>query len=99
MAFAAMIVLVLLLRRATRLVVDAPEAALDERLVAVRNRLFVLAYQLLAVVVLGVAACLFVFSSGSGIGEPLAGALAWTAFGSALGLPVVVAAVALPDVD
>jgi hypothetical protein len=39
---------------------------------------------------------LFLVSSG-GISEPLATGLAWAAFGSALGLPLVVAAVSLPD--
>jgi hypothetical protein len=84
------------LRRATRLVVDAPAADLADRLVRLRDRLFVLAYQLLAVVAVLVSAVLFVTSSG-GISEPVATALAWAAFGSALGLPLVVAAVSLPD--
>jgi hypothetical protein len=84
------------LRRATRLVVDAPAADLADRLVRLRDRLFVLAYQLLAVVAVLVSAVLFVTSSG-GISEPVATALGWAAFGSALGLPLVVAAVSLPD--
>ncbi|HYJ75116.1 MAG TPA: hypothetical protein VEV65_05910 [Kineosporiaceae bacterium] len=84
------------LRRATRLVVDAPAAHLADRLVRLRDRLFVLAYQLLAVVAVLVSAVLFVGSSG-GLSEPVASALAWAAFGSALGLPLVVAAVSLPD--
>jgi hypothetical protein len=84
------------LRRATRLVVDAPAADLADRLVRLRDRLFVLAYQLLAVVAVLVSAVLFITSSG-GISEPVATALAWAAFGSALGLPLVVAAVSLPD--
>jgi hypothetical protein len=84
------------LRRATRLVIDATAADLADRLVRLRDRQFVLAYQLLAVVAVLVSAVLFVASSG-GISEPLATALAWAAFGSALGLPLVVAAVALPD--
>jgi hypothetical protein len=84
------------LRRATRLVIDAPAAGLADRLVRLRDRQFVLAYQLLAVVAVLVSAVLFVTSSG-GISEPVATALAWAAFGSALGLPLVVAAVSLPD--
>ncbi len=52
--------------------------------------------KLLAVVAVLISAVLFVASSG-GISEPLATALAWAAFGSALGLPLVVAAVSLPD--
>jgi hypothetical protein len=84
------------LRRATRLVVDAPSADLADRLVRLRDRLFVLSYQLLAVVAVLVSAVLFIASSG-GISEPVATAMAWAAFGSALGLPLVVAAVSLPD--
>jgi hypothetical protein len=84
------------LRRATRLVIDATAADLADRLVRLRDRQFVLAYQLLAVVAVVVSAVLFVTSSG-GISEPVATALAWAAFGSALGLPLVVAAVSLPD--
>jgi hypothetical protein len=95
-AFAAMAALWFVLRRATRLVVDAPATELADRLVRLRDRLFVLAYQLLAVVTLGVAVVLFLASRG-GLSEPVANALAWAAFGSALGLPLVVAAVALPD--
>jgi hypothetical protein len=84
------------LRRATRLVIDAADAGLADRLVRLRDRQFVLAYQLLAVVAVLVSAVLFVTSSG-GISEPLGTALAWAVFGSALGLPLVVAAVSLPD--
>jgi hypothetical protein len=96
LALVAMVWLWFLLRRATRLVVDAPDRGVDELLIRLRDRVFVLAYQLLAVVVVGIAALLFVTSAG-GISEPLAIALAWAAFGSAFGLPIVVAAVALPD--
>jgi hypothetical protein len=94
--FVVMIVTWIALRRATRLVIDAPAAHLADRLVRLRDRLFVLAYQLLAVVAVLISAVLFIASSG-GISEPLATALAWAAFGSALGLPLVVAAVSLPD--
>ena len=95
-ALAVMVWLWFLLRRATRLVVDAPDQAVDELLVRLRDRVFVLAYQLLAVVAIVLAAVLFT-ASGGGVSEPVAIALAWAAFGSALGLPIVVAAVALPD--
>ena len=95
-ALAAMSALWFALRRATRLVVDAPGSELGERMVRLRDRVFVLAYQMLAVVTLGVAVVLFLASRG-GLSEQLATALAWAAFGSALGLPLVVAAVALPD--
>jgi hypothetical protein len=95
-ALVAMVWLWFGLRRATRHVVAAPDQAVDELLVRLRDRVYVLAYQLLAVVAIGVAALLFV-TSGGGISEPLAIALGWAALGSALGLPIVVAAVALPD--
>jgi hypothetical protein len=95
-AFVVMAVLWFALRRATRLVVGAPEAELADRYVRLRDKMYALAYQLLAVVALGVAVVLFLASRG-GLSEPLATALAWAAFGSALGLPLVVAAVSLPD--
>ncbi len=94
--FVVMAVLWFVLRRATRLVVDAPEAQLADRYVRLRDKVFLLAYQMLAVVVLGVCVVLFLGSRG-GLPEPVATALAWAAFGSALGLPLVVAAVSLPD--
>jgi hypothetical protein len=94
-AFLAMAALWFVLRRATRLLVDAPGSELG-RLERLRDRVFVLAYQMLAVVALGVAVVLFLASRG-GLSEPVATALAWAAFGSALGLPLVVAAVSLPD--
>ncbi len=95
-AFAAMAALWVALRRATRLLVDAPESELGERMVRLRDRVFVLAYQVLAVVSLGVAVVLFL-ASPDGVSEPVATALAWAGFGSALGLPLVLAAVSLPD--
>ena len=95
-AFVAMAALWVVLRRASRLLVDAPATERGERLERLRDRLFVLAYQMLAVVALGVAVVLFLASRG-GLAEPVATALAWAAFGSALGLPLVVAAVSLPD--
>jgi hypothetical protein len=95
-ALIAMVWLWFALRRATRLVVDAPGDAVDELRGRLRDRVFVLAYQLLAVVVIVIAA-LLILTSGGGIPEPVAIGLAWAGLGSALGLPVVVAAVALPD--
>jgi len=94
--FVVMVVCWFALRRATRLIVDAPAAELADRLVRLRDGVFVLAYQLLAVVGVLVAGTLFL-TSGSGVSEPVATALAWAVFGSALGLPLVVAAVSLPD--
>jgi hypothetical protein len=95
-AFVLVAALWVALRRATRLLVDLPESDLSHRLVSLRDKLFVLAYQMLAVVTLGVSVVLFLASRG-GLSEPVATALAWAAFGSALGLPLVIAAVSLPD--
>jgi hypothetical protein len=97
-ALIVMVALWFALRRATRLVADAPEEALDELMVRLRNRAFLTAYQFLAATVVLVAAVLFA-SGPSGIEGPLATALAWAAFGAALGLPLVVTAVAFPDDD
>ena len=52
--------------------------------------------QLLAVLVLVIASVLFV-GGRAGISEPVATALAWAGFGAALGLPLVVTAVAFPE--
>ena len=86
------------LRRATRLVADAPEWALDELMVRLRNRAFVTAYQLLAAVAV-LASCVLFLSGPSGVGEPVATALGWAVFGAAWGLPLVTTAVSLPDAD
>jgi hypothetical protein len=95
-ALVAMAGLWVALRRATRLAADAPAQDLDAFVVRLRDRAYVLAYQMLAVVTLGGAVVLLLFSRG-GIGEPVATALAWAGLGSALGLPLVVTAVALPE--
>jgi hypothetical protein len=95
-ALVAMATLWFALRRATRWAADAPDEALGELLARLRARAFVLAYQVLAALALVVAACLLALSDG-GVGEPVVVALAWALFGSALGLPVVVTAVAVPD--
>jgi hypothetical protein len=95
-AFVVMAALWLVLRRATRLLVEGAGTDRGERFERLRDRVFVLAYQMLAVVALGVAVVLFLASRG-GLAEPVATGLAWAAFGSALGLPLVLAAVSLPD--
>jgi hypothetical protein len=51
-----------LLRQSVRLVADAPEEALDERLVRIRDRSYVIAYRWLALIVMGLATALIVFS-------------------------------------
>ena len=97
-AFVAIGALWLALRRATRLTADAPEFALDELMVRLRNRAFVTAYQFLGATALLVAVVLFL-SGPSGITEPMATALAWALFGAAFGLPLVTTAIGIPDVD
>ena len=97
-AFVAIGALWLALRRATRLTADAPELALDELMVRLRNRAFVTAYQFLGATALLVAVVLFL-SGPSGITEPMATALAWALFGAAFGLPLVTTAIGIPDVD
>ena len=97
-AFVAMVALWFAMRRATRLVADAPEPALDELMVRLRNRAFVTAYQFLGVVCLAVAVVLFL-SGPSGVSESLATALGWALFGAAFGLPLATTAIGIPDVD
>jgi hypothetical protein len=51
-----------LLRKSVRLIADAPEEFLDERLVQVRNRAYVLAYRLLGGLLLTALTALLVFA-------------------------------------
>lgn len=87
------------LRRGTRLTADAPSEALDELMTRLRDRCFVMAYQGLAA---GVSlACVVLWllpQAGEGLRPEVAAALGWLLFGLALGLPVVVTALTLPDV-
>lgn len=70
----------LLLRASVRVVADAPDELLDERLVAVRNRAYLIAYRWLAMIMF------FVFGFMAGVtesdGAPLTGEVLW--FGAAL---------------
>ncbi|MBC8093400.1 MAG: hypothetical protein H7Y15_15965 [Pseudonocardia sp.] len=86
------------LRRATRLLVDAPTEALDEMLTRIRDQAFIPAYQTLAALVILAAAAL-ILSSAHGLSGPAALAMGWAGFGIALGLPVIIAAWTLPDID
>lgn len=97
-AVVVMAVLWFALRRATRLVADAPEPALDELMVRLRNRAYLTAYQFLGVTAILVAVVLLL-SGSSGISEPVATSLAWALFGAAYGMPLVATAVSLPDAD
>jgi hypothetical protein len=51
-----------LLRQSVRLVADAPAEALDERLIRIRDRSYVVAYRWLALILLSLATALVVFS-------------------------------------
>lgn len=90
----------LALRQATRLITEAPEEALDELLVRLRTRCYQQAYQVLAALV-AAAGALALLLDGSGGGIPPSGAtaMALALFGAAVGLPLVVGAVTLPDAD
>lgn len=94
-----------LLRRAVRLVADAPDDALDERLIAIRNRIYVSAFRGLATVMgfLGVAFLVWAFQAdldGAIIGTisitwPQANALVWFLYGQILIWPSLALATAL----
>lgn len=51
-----------LLRQSVRLVADAPQEALDERLIKIRDRSYVIAYRYLALIALMLATALLVFT-------------------------------------
>jgi hypothetical protein len=83
------------LRRATRLITEAPDEALDELLVRLRSRCYHQAYRVLGAVVLLAAFPLLIGQ----VTEVLGQAIGISLLGLVMGLPVVVAAVTLPDVD
>jgi hypothetical protein len=94
-----------LLRRAVRLVADAPDEALDERLVAIRNRIYLSAYRALATVLgfLGVAVLIWAFQTDvSGVMTtslsltwPQINAVVWFLYGQILIWPSLALAIAL----
>jgi hypothetical protein len=94
-----------LLRRAVRLVADAPDEALDERLVAIRNRIYLSAYRALAAVLgfLGVGILVWAFQADdSGIITttisltwPQTNAVVWFLYGQILVWPSLVLAIAI----
>jgi hypothetical protein len=55
-----------LLRQSVRLVADAPEEALDERLIQIRDRSYVIAYRWLALLVIILGTALLVFTIFTG---------------------------------
>ena len=87
------------LRQATRLLTEAPEEALDELLVRLRTRCYQQAYQVLAALVAAAGALALLLSGGGGIPPGWATAVGLALFGAAMGLPLVVGAVTLPDAD
>lgn len=88
------------LRQATRLLTEAPEEALDELLVRLRTRCYQQAYQVLAALAAAAGALALILSgSGGGIPPDWATAVGLALFGAAMGLPLVVGAVTLPDAD
>jgi hypothetical protein len=94
-----LVVLWVALRRATRLVTEAPDEALDELLVRMRDGFFRQAYQALGAAATLVGALLTFGGAGYGVSGAAATAAGWGLLSLALGLPLVVAAFRLPDVD
>lgn len=94
-----------LLRRAVRLVADAPDEALDERLIAIRNRVYLTAFRALANVI-GVLGVMFlvwaiqadvegVIPVSLAITWPQANAVVWFLFAQVLVWPSLALAIAL----
>lgn len=94
-----------LLRRAVRLVPDAPDAALDERLIGIRNRTYLSAYRAIAGVLGVIATALLYWSiveirAGSLVATfsltwPQANALVWFVFAQIMLMPSLTLAVGL----
>ena len=94
-----------LLRRAVRLVADAPDDALDERLVAIRNRIYLSAFRALATVLgfMGMALLIWAFQADdSGVMTmtlsltwPQTNAVVWFLYGQILLWPSLAPAIAL----
>ena len=94
-----------LLRRAVRLVADAPDDALDERLIAIRNRIYLSAFRALATVVgiLGISFLIWAFGADDGgvitttltMTWPQANAVVWFLYGQVLLWPSLALALAI----
>ena len=94
-----------LLRRAVRLVADAPDEALDERLIAIRNRTYLSAFRALANVVglLGVGFLLWaagshdagVITATVSLTWPQANAVVWFLYGQIMVWPSLALAIAI----
>jgi hypothetical protein len=99
---AVLVVLVTLwvaLRRATRLVTEAPDEVLDELLVRLRDGYFRESYQALGAAATLIGVLLLTVGDAYGITAEAGAAAGWALVALALGLPLVVAAFRLPDVD
>lgn len=94
-----------LLRRAVRLVADAPDDALDERLVAIRNRIYLSAFRALATVLSFMVMALLIWAfqaDDSGVMTmtlsltwPQTNAVVWFLYGQILVWPSLALAIAL----
>jgi hypothetical protein len=94
-----------LLRRAVRLVADAPDEALDERLIAIRNRIYLTAFRALATVLgfMGVAILIWAFQADdSGVMTttlsltwPQTNAVVWFLYGQVLIWPSLALAISI----
>ena len=102
---AILIVFWFLLRTAVRLIPDAPEAALDERLLQERNSVYFRAYQVLVGIAVTLVTALLGYATGSdmrGDGDgftysidltwPQVNAIVWLIFGYAYMLPSIIMA-------
>lgn len=94
-----------LLRRAVRLVADAPDNALDERLVAIRDRIYMSAYRALATVLglIGTGFLIWAFQADDSgtitatlsLTWPQTNAVLWFLYGQILIWPSLVLAIAI----
>jgi hypothetical protein len=94
-----------LLRRAVRLVADAPDDALDERLVAIRNRIYLSAYRALATVLgfIGMSILVWAFQADDSgtitttlrLTRPQTNVVVWFLCGQILIWPSLVLAIAI----
>ncbi len=94
-----------LLRRAVRLVADAPDEALDERLIGIRNRTYLSAFRALANVVGILGVGFLIWAAGSddagvitatvSLTWPQANAVVWFLFGQIMVWPSLALAIAI----
>jgi hypothetical protein len=98
----AAIVLLGALRRATRWLADVPSQALDDVFARLQGECYTFAYQLLGAAVVLVSAVLLIaggMPGSTGVPAAVAEGAGWLLLGLVIGLPVVVFALTVPDVD